>query len=227
MLQLSESSHIKKSKKWTYLWLAIALGLIAYGGVGFWQQYQATHQEPPSKQQMAEVVTHSTDTPDETAVDSCGRFVASDNQPRKIIIPRLEIDSCIQKVGVDQHDAIAVPSNIHVAGWFVDSAIPGESGVSIIDGHAGGRYTNGIFKHLNQLSPDDIIEIQIGDGRPQSFAVISVESYSVKETSREQYRHIEGVESQLTLVTCGGDYDSEQQSYDQRVIVRSRLLSHE
>lgn len=224
MLKLSKSPRTKRLEIWRWLFLIVGIGLIGYGIYGFWQKYQATHQPASSQQQAVDVVTRSTNTPDETPVASCDRFIVSDNQPQKISIPSLGIDGCIQKVGVDQHNAIAVPTNIHVAGWFTDSARPGGAGVSIIDGHAGGRYADGIFKQLDQLSPKDIIEIQFGDEQKRRFAVVSVDSYTVKETSRQQYTQLDNVESQLTLVTCGGTYNSDQQSYDQRVVVRSKLL---
>lgn len=201
--------------------MLVALGLIAYGVYGFWQKHQATNQPPDKK--IDEIVTYSTDKPDETPLKNCDNIKTPASNPKKIIIPSIGVDGCIQRVGVDQNKAIAVPTNVHIAGWYVNSSLPGEKGVSIIDGHVQGRYSDAIFGNIKNLTAGKNIKIIFGDGSQRDFEVVSVDSYSVKEASKQQYVQLQGVERQLTLITCGGRYDSKSDSYDKRVIIRTKL----
>lgn len=202
--------------------VVVAIGLLSYGTWGLWQRYEATHN--PSPTIPSGVVTYSTDQPDETPIDAeCDEYTITADRPRKLTINTLSIDSCIQPVGVDQHGAIAVPTNIHLTGWFVESALPGVEGVSIIDGHVGGRYTDAVFKRLGELHPGDDISVELGDGTIKRFEVIDSNSYSVAETTQKMFDKAPGVSNQLTLITCGGTFDAATQSYDERVIIRAGL----
>lgn len=200
-----------------------AVGLIVYGLWGLGRSYERTH--TPSAGIPAEVVTHSTDTPDETPpVEACDNYSVPDDQPRKIDIPSVGISGCIQRVGIDQHKAIAVPTNIHLAGWYTDSVAPGEKGVSIVDGHVLGRYQDAIFKNLADIQAGASISIQFGDYSWKIFEVIAVSSYPVDQVMTQLLVRRDGVSAQLNLITCGGNFDKSSQSYDQRVIVQSKLL---
>lgn len=196
--------------------------LIGFGAWAFWQRYRATHN--PNPEIPAEIITHSTDNPDETPipVEQCPEVPAG--QPREVELPALGKSGCIQKVGVDQEDKIAVPTSIHVAGWFVDSPLPGEKGVSIIDGHVQGRYEDGIFKNINSLKQGETIKIEYGNGSVREFKVVDTDDYSVEQASQEQFKQLDNITNQLTLLTCGGNFDRASESYDQRTIVRATLL---
>ena len=208
--------------------LALVIGLTGFGVWNFWQQYQATHQPEEvvraSLAELTETVTVSTDTPVETPPACDDSYQMPADQPRKIELPSLGKTGCIQKVGIDQHNNIAVPTNIHVAGWFTGSTKPGEDGVSIIDGHFGGRYTDdAIFRDLNKLKPNELIKIEYGDRTWRTFTVVRTDLYSVDETAHQQFKKLEGIDKQLTLITCGGTYDNKAKTYNKRTVVRAAL----
>ena len=72
---------------------------------------------------------------------------------RRLLLQVISIDAYLQNVGVDQNNQIAVPNNIHIAGWFVDSVRPGENGLSVIDGHVDGRVANeGVLRTLKNYA---------------------------------------------------------------------------
>lgn len=202
--------------------LLLAAGLIAYGAWGLWQYYRATH--GPTPDIASETVTYSTDEPDEIP-PNCDDYRVADDQPRKIELSRVNISGCIQKVGLDQHQAIAVPTNVHLAGWYVGSAVPGDKGISIIDGHVQGRYSDAIFGTLKDVRAGDIIRVQFGDMSWKEFETVDTNSYSVAETTRHLLGQLEDVDNQLTLITCTGTYDRQSQSYNQRILVRARHIS--
>lgn len=203
--------------------LLLAGAMIGYGAWGAWRQYGATHNPAPAI--PAQVVTYSTDMPDETPPSkACETYKVSPNEPRKIELPGLGIAGCIQKVGIDQHKAVGAPSNIHVAGWYVKSALPGEKGVSLIDGHVQGHHSDGIFKKLDRLKAGHKVRVQLGNGQWREFEVVRADSYAVDSASQEMLKPIEGIDRQLTLITCGGKYDKQTKTYDKRVIVRAQLI---
>lgn len=203
--------------------LLLASSLICFSAWGFLRRYTATHNSKPII--PTETVTHSMDTPDETPpVDACDAYTAPANEPRKIEVPSIGTSGCVQKVGIDQRNAIAAPTNIHLAGWYVNSALPGEKGVSIIDGHVQGRYGTAIFTNLDRLRSGDQIKVQLGDESWREFEVVSIGTYSVNETNDELFKSANGVDKQLTLVTCAGTYNSQTKTYDKRVIVRAKKV---
>lgn len=211
----------RRRYKTSLVWL-IALGLIAFGGLGLWQQYRATHHA----QQHIEtsVITHTTKDPSETPpTAACDTYKVPASQPRKIELPSLDTAGCIQKVGIDQHRAIAAPNNIYLAGWYVHSAVPGEDGISVIDGHVSGRYNDGIFSQLKELRAGDTVRVQLGNYQWRSFTVDEVKSYAVTEVMSHLLKPLQDTKRQLTLITCDGAYDSKTRAYDSRVLVRASL----
>lgn len=201
----------------------IAAVFIVAGVWGYWDKYKTTHN--PIPEIPSAVITNSTSRPDETPLsDVCENYEVADQDPRKIEIESANISGCIHKVGVDQHNNIAVPVNIHLAGWYVESVLPGEKGVSIIDGHVLGRYNDAIFTNLDQVKTGELVKIQFGDESWKEFEIVEIENYSVEEATEELFKTVEDAESQLTLITCGGDYDKDAQTYKERVFVRARLV---
>lgn len=205
------------------LLILLSAGLIAFGSYGLWQFYKATHN--PNPQISSDVVTNSTDKPDETPLNSvCQDYKVANDQPRTITVANIGLSACIERVGIDQHNAIAVPTNINLAGWYINSARPGQTGVSIIDGHIMGRYKEAAFTPLKKIKTGDVIEIELGDGSKLKFITRSIDNYSVNDAIAELLKLTEGITKQLNLITCGGNYDAASHSYDKRTIVRAELV---
>lgn len=212
------------SKKQLKTWLIPILGvsLIGFGAWGLWQRHRATHD--PVANISSKTVTYTTSKPNETPpTEACESYAVPAHQPRTITLPSIQTTGCIQKVGLDQHNAIAAPDNIHLAGWYTKSVPPGDDGMSVIDGHVSGRYEKGIFARLKDLKTGDSIEIQRGDKTWRTFNVQSVTSYPADQAAQEIFKPLEGVKSQLTLITCDGTYDKQTQTYNNRIIVRAAL----
>lgn len=174
------------------------------------------------------VLAYSVDEPDETLPGPDYPWQGAPDDPKKISIPSLSIDHFIQKVGVDQNQQIAVPNNVHIAGWFVDSMRPGQKGLSIIDGHVDGRLQpDAVFKQLAQAQKDAEITIIFGDGSSKTFRIISVLEVPATEAPAYLFSQNPSLISQLNLITCSGTYDSESRQYDKRIIVTAGLISEE
>jgi LPXTG-site transpeptidase (sortase) family protein len=187
----------------------------------FWDHRQLTHGKPVPI--SAETIVYSTEEPAEILPD-CQSYRVADNEPRKLEIAKVGIDGCIQKVGIDQNNAVAVPTNVHLSGWYTKSALPGQKGVSLIDGHVMGRYGEAMFTNLGKITTGDTIRVQLGNGSWLEYEAVDAKSYSVDMATNHLFDPIDDVGSQLTLITCGGTYDKQAHAYKNRVIVRARLV---
>lgn len=166
-------------------------------------------------------VVLSIDKPSEAPVSSNDFVKVPADQPKEILISSISVEGYIQKVGVDQNNQMAVPNNIHLAGWYVNSVKPGNPGLSIIDGHVLGRYDDAIFKDLINLEPANIISVIYGDNSKKSFVVKEVKLLPVSDTVAYLNEKDPNIKSQLNLITCGGAFDRNSQTYDKRVVVKS------
>jgi len=202
---------LKKIRQNVYIGLII-VALVAIG--------LATINNKTPKYVEAEVVRFSTDTPNEDKPTSEFVWKGQKNDPKKIVIPSVGIDDYIQNVGIDQNNEIAVPNNVFIAGWFVDSVRPGDKGLSIIDGHIDGRQQTGaVFKNLPEIAVNDELTIVFGDNTEVKFRVVQKQESSVEETPSALYSQNPDISSQLNLITCVGNFDSQARQYDKRLIV--------
>ncbi len=204
----------------------LALGFLVATAVPVISRVLSDGQRSDSLQD--EILTYSTDTPDETPPGPNYPWRGQPQDPKKIIIPSLAVDGFIQKVGVDQNQQVTVPSNIHLAGWFVDSVRPGQPGLSIIDGHVDGRTTAaGIFGRLGELRRGDRFRIKRGDGQVLRYRVLDRVESDLDEAASVLFTQDLHVSSQLNLITCSGRYDRTAKTYDKRIIVSAELLEND
>lgn len=185
--------------------------------------YQRNQQEIPEDKETIhatpyDIVTHSTDKPSEKEVKE---YIVPPDMPREINLKSIDKRGFIQPVGIDQNGDIAVPSNVLMAGWYVNSVKPGNEGLSIITGHRDGVMKKGIFRYLGELKSGDVFEIEYGDGSIKSFKVVEKRIESIEDTYNLMYEKKDNIEKQLNLITCSGDYDKEAETYNKRTTIIS------
>ena len=171
-----------------------------------------------------EVVTYSTPNPEEKKPDSTYEWKGNAKSPKKIVYENLDIDAFIQNVGKDQNNEVAVPNNIHVAGWYIDSVAIGQNGLSIIDGHVDGWTEKGIFTSLKDTNIGDMIHIYLGDGEKVTYRVFEMNSVNSSEAVNYLFSQSPTVRSQLNLITCGGKFNTETNEYEKRIIVYAEKI---
>lgn len=192
--------------------------VILVAGFFVWQNRTTVPDQAP-------VITYSTDRPDESKQNADAyAWRGADDEPKRIIIPQIQVHAYVQKAGVDQNKQIAVPNNIHLAGWFVDSQKPGQNGLSIIAGHVTGRTTDGVFKQLSNLTDGDEFSVELGNGTVLHYRVKKTQTLKATESASVLFSQGPKVRSQLNLITCGGNFDEGQQQYENRVIVSAELV---
>ncbi len=202
---------MKKKKRVLVL---VAVLLLVAGMVGY------VLLKPDKKSAATDVVTYSTDSPDEEKPNKdTYKWQGQPTDPKFITMPTINGEGFIQKVGVDQNKQIAVPGNVHVAGWFNQTVLPGEKGLSIIDGHVTGRVNNGIFKDLDKLKDGDQFKIEYGNGTSKDFKVVKSVDVKVDSAASVLFSQEPSIERQVNLITCSGKFDRATQRYPNRLIV--------
>lgn len=161
-------------------------------------------------------------------------YIVAADRPRYFSVPRLGINNArIIEVGLKNNGEMATPYSIYDIGWYDQSVLPGEKGVSIMDGH-GGAIGVGILGNLSgrnyqdpSIKVGDLIRVEMGDGRVFEYHVSDV---AVKANGDEANNYMttafqspkRGTAS-LSIITCTGTYWLSSRTYSHRLFVRATL----
>ncbi|MDQ3008010.1 MAG: sortase, partial [bacterium] len=142
--------------------------------------------------------------------------------PVRLLIPSLNVDTDIQLVGVTSQGVMESPSNTIDVGWFDLGPRPGEKGSAVIAGHVDGEHGEvGVFANLYKLKKGD--KVYIRDSNEKSLTFIVTESrrydsgYAEEVFSRND-------EASLNLITCDGVWDGVNKSYTKRLVVFTEIM---
>ncbi len=208
------------------LWLGAGACLVVAAGVLFFVMRPAPKAAAPAAApQPQNVVTYSTDTPsEEPATVHTYQSKAKGNEPKYITLPSLNAGGYVEAVGLDQHGAVAVPSNINLAGWYVGTLAPGLAGLSVIDGHVNGQKLPGVFADLAKLAAGDTFTVELANGTVHHFTVKSVSQVPADAAGTALFARDNTIASQLNLITCGGEFNRSKGVYQDRIIVVAALV---
>ncbi len=116
--------------------------------------------------------------------------------------------------------------------WEGLGGAPGAGGNAVFSGHvdyhariswANARYRgDGIFRNLPLLATGDVIEIEIG-GQTLRYAVVWQRQVEANSSTAEILSSDVPVDS-ITLITCGGDFDTTTRSYADRIVIRAERI---
>ena len=205
--------------------LVVGCLLLTVGALGVYDYFSVKSEGadlPSNEAVTSDAVVPSENKPAEISTG----YVVPAGQPRVIEIPSISVEAYVQRVGITPQGAMATPNNIYFTGWYVNSVGPGEQGLSIINGHVGGRYSPGIFENLKNTKQGEKIRVQMGDLSWREFEITSVNTYPVEESGEALFDDDPTVDSELHLITCEGNYNSQSDTYDQRVIVVAKRLNN-
>ena len=143
--------------------------------------------------------------------------------PMWITIPAIQVSAPVIAVGLEASGIMASPDDAAIVGWYELGPRPGEASNAVLAGHVDWKGEIGVFSKLRDLKIGDTIEIQSAPDVTFKFVVESTELYATTDAPLEE---IFGAtpESTITLITCGGPYDSIRQEYKDRLVVRARKI---
>jgi sortase (surface protein transpeptidase) len=168
-------------------------------------------------------VSTTTATTTATTTSTVASTSIPSNYPSRLLIPSLNIDANVQKVGINAKGAMGTPNNFTDVAWYKYGVIPGNIGSAVIDGHVdNGLALAGVFKHLVDIKPGDDIYVVNEAGNKIHFTVTTVDTYNYKFVPVEDiFNNQNG--SHLRLITCGGTWVPSGRTYDERLVVTAVL----
>jgi hypothetical protein len=144
------------------------------------------------------------------------------SEPVRVAIPVLGVTARVTPLGLADDSSMEVPRGARPVGWFDQSPTPGQLGPAVLAGHVDWGGEPGTFSGLRTLSAGDRVLVDRADGSTATFVVDRVAEYAKDEfPTGSVYGDID--EAGLRLITCGGDFDEEEQSYRDNVVVYARL----
>jgi LPXTG-site transpeptidase (sortase) family protein len=145
--------------------------------------------------------------------------------PKKIIIESLNLKIDVTFVGIDPSGYLETPKEWNVAGWYTQSARPGENGNMLVDGHYDDNYGRpAVFWKLKNLKPGDKVSVLDSYGRSYDYTVVDSYYVDINDPERLKVLEVSGNVPALTLITCGGVWNVAKHTYSDRLVVSAELV---
>ncbi len=142
----------------------------------------------------------------------------------RIVITKAEIDAPVIVKGVDTAGVMIAPDNAYDVAWYDFSAAPGFGGNAVFAGHVDYiRVGPAVFWNIKDLEQGDIIEVHLVSGTVYRYAVTLKQQYDAATAPVDTIVGPTPKES-VTLITCGGTFNSVTHQYDKRLVVRAERI---
>jgi len=143
--------------------------------------------------------------------------------PMSIDIPTIGTHALVVPLGEDDNGAMQAPTDPDTVGWYDLGVGVGAPGNALLDGHVdwGGRLR--VFGLLKQLEPGDPIQITDATGNVLSYSVAWVRLYTADSAPLDEI-FAQTRDQELTLITCGGAFDTAAHMYVSRWVVRATRM---
>jgi LPXTG-site transpeptidase (sortase) family protein len=139
--------------------------------------------------------------------------------PISLKIPKIGVDAAIEYVGTAKNGAVGVPKGPVNVAWFKESAIPGTTGIAVIDGHSGWKDgIHAVFDDLHKLKVGDKVFVTDKSGLTITFVVRKIKKYDTKADASDLLNSTDGL-AHLNLITCAGVWNAEAKTHSERMIV--------
>jgi len=145
-------------------------------------------------------------------------------RPVQVDIPAIGVSSSLVELGLNRDGSLQVPEDAAKAGWYAKGSYPGDAGAppALIVGHVDDKDGPAVFYALKELKVGDEIRATRTDGSVAVFVVYDARQYPKSALPTEEiYQRRDG--SELVLITCTGDWDTQQRSYLDNYVVSARL----
>ena len=140
------------------------------------------------------------------------------DQPAVIRIPAIGVDAPMTPLGLEDDGALEAPRDFAVVGWYEDGPEPGEPGATVVAGHVDSYDGPAVFYRLRELVAGNEVRVVGADGVEAAYTVTRIEQYP-KDAFPTGEVYAASDRSTLRLVTCGGDFDEAERSYEDNIVV--------
>jgi LPXTG-site transpeptidase (sortase) family protein len=215
-----------RDSRWNRLSLTImAAGITALLGAGllFILAYTGVFDGDPEPPPAPSVINRITPTPVPTPTSLPP---PSEAAIARIRIPRFEVDAPIVIRGVDANRVMETPDGPVDVAWYDFTARPGFGSNAVFSGHVDYyNYGPAVFWNIGNLVQGDIVEVALEDGTVYKYSVSESYSVGAEPTEPELRKIVDATQSEVvTLITCGGNFNSAIGEYDSRTIVRANRI---
>ena len=140
--------------------------------------------------------------------------------PTGLSIPSLGVLAPVVPVGLGEDRSMQIPG-VSEAGWYLPGRAPGSpTGSAVIAAHVDFNERPGVFFELRDIQPGAEVVVTDAAGGTHRF-VVTERTQVAKDRVPMQELFRTGGDPILTLVTCGGAFDSGARSYSDNIIVRA------
>ena len=171
---------------------------------------------PVSLATSAPVAVDASDGPDAPA-DPQAPQEPSVAAPVRVVIPAIDVDAELVALGLNDDNSMEVP-NFGLAGWYEPGPRPGAPGPAVIAAHVDSVAGPDVFYRLRELGQGDEITVELSDGEEAIFEVDRSEQQRKDDLPVDRIWN-DTDDVVLRLITCGGEFDRSQRSYESNVIV--------
>ncbi len=148
------------------------------------------------------------------------------NRPRPglathLEIPAIELETDVTEGGVitNKQGQLEWQTVPFIAVQYRETALVGARGNAVISGHVVTISEGNVFRNLYKVNYGDLVQVDTAEGH---FTYIVEEVKLVKPTSIEVMAP--STSAMLTLITCGGEFDTRSRSFSDRLVVVTRLI---
>jgi sortase A len=145
-------------------------------------------------------------------------------QAKHLEIPSIDVDTEVIEGGIimNQQGEPEWETVPFVALHYRETAPVGGRGNAVISGHVVTITMGNVFRDLYKLNFGDTVKVDTDEGR---FTYVVEDLKLVNPSNVEVMAPT--TSPTLTLITCGGEFDSRTRSFSDRLIVTSRLVDWE
>ncbi|MEA5059400.1 MAG: class F sortase [Candidatus Pelethousia sp.] len=238
MNKAQEGADTKQNRKGRLLnWLLLAASALLFAA-GVWllvRQYifiPDAYVAPPA-------TTPALTTPAPSAVATPSPTPYIKKIPVTLHFTEREISCPIEPVGViqatdkhgdlifdEQGDPVYTMGTIDsekVAAWLETGPSPGEYGNAILNGHIRWKKVAGVFSVLSDMGIGEKIAVTYDDGSVLYFAVESMDVFTIDDWPAWVMETDSG-DARMTLITCHGEWNSQQGTSNERVVVVAKPI---
>lgn len=144
------------------------------------------------------------------------------DRPVRLVLRARGLDAAIVAVGVDQHGAMALPTDVDRVGWYRFGPAPGDAeGSAVLAGHVDDAEQGlGALSRLAGARPGDRVEVVLASGRRVGYVVTGRQQFPKQRLPLDRLFTREG-KGHLVLITCGGRFDARARHYSDNLVVRA------
>ncbi len=146
------------------------------------------------------------------------------HEPKRLIIPAINVDAPIEARGQTLTGEMDVPGSAKSVAWYRYGAKPGAVGNAVLAGHLDTIFYNpAVFWDLKKLQAGDEVLVEDKNGTIRHFRTERTEIYASDKAPLEEIFGSTDAKH-LNLITCSGVWNWFTGSYDERVVVYTKLI---